>query len=119
MREVNFADGDLAAGADWEIQFNVVNEVTDLPLDMSGYSLQWVVRNYLPEGAVILFRNTPAEIVIENGAGANSRATVRVPSATTLPLKRGKYYHALWRTDDPSDKPLAHGYFNLIGIAKQ
>ncbi len=79
-----------------------------LPLAMTGYTLEWVVRDR-PGAAAALFTVPDGDITIGNGFATGDKASVPVADSDTLALAPGKKYHTLRRTTDGSETVLAYG----------
>ncbi len=105
-KTVNIANDTWFAGADVDLRFDVVQSDGTTPQTMTGWTLEFVLRE-TDSGAQVLKKTTT--ITIGNGAGTNDRATVPIARADTLDLGQEAYTCALWRTDTGNNVLLAQG----------
>lgn len=112
-------DRPIFIGHDNDILIDVVDEDTDLPLDMTGFTLEWVLRKDLNGTAEIT--KTAPDITIEDGQGTNDRARIKLyPDdfvVDTVMLAPGAYNHELRRIDLGNVVPYAYGYAHLELVA--
>jgi hypothetical protein len=114
--ETNIAKGEFFKRA----AHSLVISVTDsdgVAQDMAGWDLEFVMRKRATngDGAIVLSKTSAAsEITI-----ATSTATVAILSTDTADVFPDTYSYSLWRTDDPSDQPLAFGTLVLTAVAAQ
>lgn len=114
--ETHYAKGVVFIGAAHEHPVEVKDQA-GLPANMAGWTLLYVLR--APDGSMVMSKTTGGGITLSNGAGANSRANVSWGRSDTLAAQPGYHDWALWRTDDPSDQPLAYGRMYLTKVAQQ
>lgn len=109
----------IYAQSDWDIVIDVVTvEGGAIPQDMTGWSLEFVVRR-TPDGALVCSKTTPTGITVGNGASTGDRATVQLTDTDVLQPAGRNYEGALWRTDDGSDTPLWAGAVVIKKAAAQ
>ena len=94
-------ESNIEVADDWfinerkEFDFLIVDDA-EAPLDVSGYTIIWVVEGRLP---VDIISKSGGSITVSNGAGTNDKVTVVVDAADTAALAKGWKQHALRRTD--------------------
>ena|GEM_PF-6930093 len=96
------------------------------PTNLTGRAYTFVVRREIngrvDQSAALLTKTSAAsQITYTNGSGTADAADVSILS-TDLPaasVNPEKVRWALWRTDDPSDRPEAHGSVLLFEVAGQ
>lgn len=115
--ETNYPRGVAFIGAVHQHPVEVVDTTTGAPENMTGWELAYVLRTLAD---VLVFSKTEAGgIVIGNGAGTNSKATITWARADTQTALEGWHNWSIWRVDDPSDQPLAYGRIYLTKAAAQ
>ena len=79
-------------------------------LNMTGYALEWVVRD-TPGGATAHISKTTGggSIVVGDGLGTGDKATVTIADTDTDDLPPRSYFHTLKRTTADNETVLAHG----------
>jgi hypothetical protein len=116
-RRVDIPKGKVFVGHDLIIAIPVVDEVTKLPVDLSGFTLQFTVRD-TPEGTVRLDKTSG--ILTDNFNGTDDAALVPILAQETVVggvvQFKGKKHYTLRRADTGSEIPLAYGdvWFEVI-----
>lgn len=121
-RHIGIAADQFVIGTDTALQFNCTQVDGVTPQTMTGWALEFIIRDSTPDGsgAPRVTKTTGGGIVISNGAGTNDRATVSIAAVDTLSLPPGwGYDYALWRTNSGSAQVLAFGGMTLTAAAKQ
>lgn len=93
-------------GEDKIFEFTVVDSDGDIQ-DISGWSLEWVLRQRPDRDAAVLTKTD--EDGIELTSPASGICQVTITDANTLALSPGSYYHTLRRDDDDSETVLSFG----------
>ncbi len=98
----------FAAGLNFDVHPQMAGR---LPLNATGFVLEWVVREEPGASAELFAAQVPA---IANGFDTNDKATVTITDALTGSLDPGRYYHTLRRTDDGFEHIYAYGAAHLL-----
>ena len=109
-------------GTDFQRTIAVLNEAEDAAIDISGWSLSWMLKRKLSnaDSAALVTKSTTAGGVgvtgVYNAApGTNTqRATVTVADTDTDTLTAGTCYWELKRMDAGLECVLAYGEFELV-----
>lgn len=96
----------LFIGEDRTLRFTVV-DANDAAVDISGYALEWVMREKPASATADITKATGSGITITDGP--NGLCEVAITDADTLALLPGTYFHTLRRTDDDSETVLSFG----------
>ncbi len=96
----------LFIGEDRTLRFTVV-DANDAAVDITGYALEWVMRERPGSDMATLTKTTGSGITITDGP--NGLCEVAIADANTLALDPGTYFHTLRRTDDGSETVLSFG----------
>lgn len=120
---VNVDKGIVYIGAAVNLVIPVIDQATKEPLDMTGYSLKWQLRNVKTDASALLTKSSPVITTI-NGVGATPLTVLncaKIPlyasdtftAPSTILIPPGRYYHGLIRTDTGNEILIAEGYFWL------
>ena len=101
-------DDRLFQGEVKNIQIDVVDSSGN-PVNMTSYTLAWMLEELHDGVADLILKDTVSGIVVSDGAGTNSRATIALIAADTIDLEPRVYRHALWRTDEAAPQLIAGG----------
>lgn len=93
------------AGADVTFPFDVIDEQTGLPQNMTGWELTYELKD--SADVVLVTKTVGSGITIGDGEGTGSRATVVIQATDTQALTEGLYHEVLRRTDNGSKQPLS------------
>lgn len=91
-------------GEDKQFIFTVYQSDDVTLQDLSGWTLQWDLRQ-VPESSVSILSKTPAI----DADPATGICTVTIAAADTVSLAPGTYFHTLWRINSGSRSVLSHG----------
>lgn len=95
-------------GEDKVLQFEVVDE-SDQIVDITGWAMEFVLRDYPEAPTVVLTKTTDDDIALSNPTLGICRVTI--PRADTLQLNAQSYSYTLRRTDAGYSAALAFGDF--------
>jgi hypothetical protein len=110
------------AGEDKQLEFEVL-DADSLPVDVSGWAIDWLLRQKAEDVETPLIWKTTADGIAVTGTYNAVRATntqrvvVTLVDTDTERLPGKTYKHALKRTDDGSEAVLAYGDLVLLGSA--
>lgn len=93
------------AGSDVTFPFEVVDEATGLPQNMTGWALTYELKD--ADDVVLFSKTVGSGITIGDGEGTGSLATVTIQASDTQALTEGLYHEVLRRTDNGSKQPLS------------
>jgi hypothetical protein len=93
-------------GEDRTLRFTVLDE-NDAVVDITGYALEWVMRERPATATAAITKTTGSGITITDGP--NGLCEVTIADADTLSLSPGTYFHTLRRTDDGLETVLSFG----------
>lgn len=97
-------------GEDRVLEFTIV-DASDVAVNISGWSLEWVLRRDPSSSAATLTKTTVSGITITNGAGGVCQ--VAIADTDTIDMEPGGYHHTLRRADAGFETVLAFGPFDL------
>lgn len=109
-------------GTDFQRIFHILNEDEDEALDISGWTLSWMLKRKLSlaDADALVTKTTGGGTVVISGTynvtpGSNTqRATVTVNDTDTDAASAGIYYYELKRMDASLETVLAYGEFELL-----
>ena len=105
-REAPVIDG-WFVGEDQTFRFTIYQADGVTPQNISGWSLEWVLRVRASSSSAILTKTTSSGIVItDESAGKCEVSVTRTESNLLVP---GKYFHTLRRSDTNFSTVLSHG----------
>lgn len=116
-RRVDIPKGKVFAGHDVILSIPIVHEVSKEPVNMSGFTLEFVVRD-TPEGTIRLSKTSG--ILTGDFNATDDAALVPILAQETVVggaiVIKGKKYYTLRRADVGSEIPLAYGdiWFEVI-----
>ncbi|KKN25968.1 hypothetical protein LCGC14_0879370 [marine sediment metagenome] len=94
-------------GEDKTLRFTVVDSAGAVQV-ISGWALEWVLRNNPGSSAELLTKTTAGSgIAITNGAGGICEVTIE--DGDTLGIGPGDFFHTLRRTGDGNEVVLSFG----------
>ena len=93
-------------GDDVPLDFTVVDENGDA-VDITGYALEWVLRETPGSATATITKTTSDGITITGGPAGKCRAAIA--DTDTIDLSPGRYFHTLKRTDDGLETVLSFG----------
>lgn len=97
-----------AAGEDRTLRFTVYDGPTnDTVVDVTGYSLEWVIRENDGNGTVLLTKAVGTGITITDGP--NGIIDVAIDDDETVSLVEGVYFYTLRRNEPGNEVVLAYG----------
>ncbi len=89
-------DFEISQGEDLPIAIRVVDDTTDLPLDLTGFAIVWeLTRAAESTDHVARFTEASPEVTIQNGAGTNDEVLIEIDAELTRTLAAGRYHHEL------------------------
>ena len=107
-------------GTDFTLTYTILNEPETLAIDITGWSLNWMVKKSLGKADVdaTLTKTVGSGIVISGTYNSNPAvntqvATVTVADTDTDGLRAGVYKFELKRMDAGAESVLAYGDFTL------
>lgn len=96
----------LFIGEDRTLRFTVVDSA-GAAVDITGYALEWVMRERPAAATATLTKTTDDDITLTDPT--NGLCEVAVADTDTLSLSPGQYFHTLRRKDDGSETVLSFG----------
>jgi hypothetical protein len=106
--EVHIEDSDhWFVGEDKILEFTVYQSDGITPQNITGWTLEWVLRKAASAIAATLSKTTAAGITITNALAGICQ--VAITDDDTVALAPGTYFHTLRRTDSGSETVLAFG----------
>ena len=112
---------ELFQGEDRLYVFTVLNVAETAAIDISGWTLSWMVKRYNGDAdlSALVSKTTSAGIVISGTFNATPAvntqvATVTVDDTDTISVSEGTYSHELKRMDAGFETVLSYGVFELI-----
>jgi len=116
--ETNLLRGTWFVGAAYVFQATITDDGTSTgtPTNNTGWTYELVLRR--SDGTLAKAWNG-ASVTYSNGAGTNDVVNVAILSTDTAGFLSGQYQWALWRTDNPNDRPAAYGTVYLTQAAAQ
>lgn len=108
-------------GTDFQRVFTILNEAEDQAIDISGWSLSWMLKKKLSlaDSAATVTKTNGSGITISGTYNVSTtlntqRATVTVADTDTDSATAGVYYYELKRMDAGVETVLSYGEFELV-----
>lgn len=116
--ETNILRGTWFIGAAYTFQATITDDGTSTgtPTNNTGWTYELVLRR---SDGTLAKAWSGASVSYTSGSGTNDIVNVAILSGDTSGFLPGWYSWALWRTDNPNDRPAAYGRVELTQAAAQ